>query len=362
VALDGVVRIRSGSTWGAGFVYHSRRHVVTAFSLIRLGRGVSVVTGDGVAHEAQVLVRDEALDLVVLEVAEDLDATPLDPAPETSARLGRDVVAMGHPFAGAERMLGARGRGLLRWSVARGQIAAVNPAGIQADVALTAGHAGGPLLDCQGRALGLITARGILSTDIGLVARISRIDAVLEGAGEPGDFLGELRPQLGIGVALHIDESGSAAPGFYMTLGVTLFDRVSLMNRVGLFMGGADAPMGDVLDRDRQLIRIESLLGYRIFLDVFGFTTLYIVPAAGMTVSHDRLTERRARVTPGCMPGPDMSCITFDETVDEAWLIRPAAGLSFIFGGSIEIGYTIELGVDTDPLLTYHNVRLGVLF
>ncbi|MCB9593537.1 MAG: trypsin-like peptidase domain-containing protein [Sandaracinaceae bacterium] len=361
-AVDAVVRVRSGRTWGAGFVYHSRRHVVTAFSLVRLGQGASVVTHDDVRHEAHIVARDEALDLVILELDEPLDVTPLEPAPETSAMIGRPAVALGHPFDGAAAVLGDRGAGLLRWSVVQGQVAAVNDAAIQADVALAAGHAGAPLLDCEGRVLGMITGAGILGTDVGLVVRASRIDATIDGAGVPGDYIGELRPQLGLGGAMYVDESGSVALGLYVTLGATLFDRVSLMNRVGLFFGGVDSPTGDVLSRDRQLIRIESLLGYRFFIDVFGFTTLYIVPAGGIAVLHDRLSERTAMVTPGCMPGADMSCITFEEVTTENWLVRPAFGLSFLFGGSIEIGYTIELGVDTDPLRTFHVVRLGAIF
>ncbi|MBX3268857.1 MAG: trypsin-like peptidase domain-containing protein [Sandaracinaceae bacterium] len=363
VARPSVVRVRSGRTWGAGFLYHSRRHVVTAFSIIRLGQGTSVIAADGERREARVVLREESLDLVVLELDRPLDARPLEPAPEASATVGREAVAMGHPFDGAARLLGDRGEGLLRWSVASGHVAAVNEAAIQADVPLTEGHAGGPFLDCEGRVLGMITGVGILGADIGLVARTTRIDATIDGAiGEPGEYLGDLRPQLGLGGAMFVDQSGSVALGLYGTLGAVLFDRVSLMTRVGLFFGGVDSPVGDVLSRNRQLLRIESLLGYRFFVDVLGFTTLYVVPAAGITVLHDRLSERRAMVTPGCTPGADMSCISFEETVNEEWLVRPSIGLSFLFGGTIEIGYTLEIGLDTDPVLTYHVVRLGLLF
>ena len=359
-ALDSVVRIRSGNTWGAGFVYHSRRHVVTAFSLVSLGQGVSVVTRDGSQHAARVLARDESADLVVLVLDEELDARPLEPAPESSAMVGRDVVAMGHPFAGGSGAFGDSGLGLLRWSVSRGQIAASNDTAVQADVALTAGHAGGPLLDCEGLLIGMITGAGILSPNIGLVVRTARIDRVIEEAGEGSNFFGDLRPHLGIGGALHADESGRAALGLYLALGVVLFDRVSWMNRVGLFMGGIDGASGDELSVDRQLIRVESLHGYRFFVDL-GFTVLYVVPALGAVVAHDRVTTRRAMVTPACVPTADVSCITFEETtVADDWLARPAAGLSFLFGGSLEVGYAIELGLDSDPVRTYHEVRLGL--
>lgn len=359
-ALDAVVRVRSGSRWGAGFVYHSPRHVVTAFDLVRLGRDVTVVTRDGTRHAARVLGHRQGYDLVVLELDEPIeDAEPLQPAPETSTEIGADVVAMGHPFAGVSQRLGDRGMGLLRWSVSRGQIAAATDAGIQADVALTQGHAGGPLLDCRGRVIGLITGAGILSSDIGLIARIGVADDIIEEADGPSDFLGDLRPRLGLGGALHIDESGRIAAGAHLTLGAILFDRVSWMNRIGFFKGGRDSAAGDVLEVDRQLIRIESLLGYRFFVDVFGFTTLYIVPGIGVSVIHDRLSERTASVEPTCMPTMGTSCITTTRTIDEAWFARPAAGLTFLLGGNLAIGYVFEF--DVDALQSFHTLRVGLL-
>jgi len=362
VALDSVVRVRSGHDWGAGFVYGTRRNVVTAFRLIRLGRGIRVVTRDGRQHDARVLARDESADLAILALDEDLDAPPLQPAPESSAAVGHEVVAMGHPFPGVSQALGERGIGLLRWSVSQGRVAAVNDTAVQADIALSAGHAGGPLLDCEGRAVGMITGAGILSPNVGLMVRTARIDRVMGDAGEPSDFLGTLRPQLGIGGALHIDQSGRVALGVYLTLGAVLFDRISWMNRIGLFMGGVDGPTGDELSVDRQLIRIESLLGYRFFVDVFGLTTLYVVPAGGLAVENDRLSTRRAAVTPMCTPDMDTSCVDISETTSADWLVRPAAGLSFLFGGTLEISYAIEIALDVDPVVTYHQVRLGVLF
>jgi len=366
VAVDAVVRVRSGNTWGAGFVYHSRRTVVTAFSLLRLGQGVRVVTRDGESHDAHVVARAEDYDLAILEVDQDLPAIPLEPAPETSAATGRTAIAMGHPFPGANRLLGSRGTGLLQWSISEGVVGASNADGIQADVALTAGHAGGPLLDCSGRLLGLITGSGILSTDIGLVTRTHRIDATIDGQASTGDWIGELRPLFGIGAAMLIDEDGQVALGGYLSLGAVLFDRISLMNHVGIFFGGTDGASGPELSRDRQRIRIESLLGYRFFIDVFGLTTLYIVPAGGISIQHDRLSTRTATAEPieGCVPAAGTTCATirFSETVDEEWLVRPAFGLSFLLGGNLEIGYVFELGTDTDPIQTYHVVNLGLLF
>jgi hypothetical protein len=361
VAANAVVRVRSGGRWGAGFVYHSPSHVVTAFSLISLGRDVTIVARDGTRLGARLLARDEELDLAVLETTDPVPgAEPLAPAPEQSPMIGRPVVALGHPFAGVAALLGERGEGLLRWSVAQGSIAAVNPNGIQADIAVSDGFAGGPLLDCEGRALGLITGTGMLSPNLALVARIAHADALIRSAGPASDYLGGVRLRLGLGGLLVIDEDARTAAGGYLTIGATLFDRVSWTNRVGLLAGGTDDPADDVLSLERRLLRIETMLGYRFFVDVGGFATFYIVPSGGLTVSYDSLDTRTIRVVEGCTPSATESCIAIRETSDDEWHVRPAVGLTFLFG-PVEVAYTLEIDVD-EPVTTYHAVMLGLGF
>jgi hypothetical protein len=363
VAADSVVRIRSGSSWGAGFVYGANNRVVTSMSLIALGQPITVVARDGTQVGARLLASDGDYDLAVLETSAPVTgARPLDPAPETSAILGRPVVAIGHPFAGISGLLGPRGQGLLRWSVAQGSIAAVNEHGVQVDMALDEGHSGAPLLDCEGRAIGMLAGAGLLGPNVGLAVRVAEIDRAIEGASGPSDFLGDLRLRFGIGGILQIDEEGRAAGGGYLVLGATLFDRVSWMNHVGLLFGGIGDPGVDELSLDRTLVRIESLLGYRFFLDIGGFTTLYIVPAGGITVNHDSRTTRSVAVTPGCTPSDTDSCIAITKSTVDEWYVRPAIGLSFLFGGAVEIGYVLEIGFERPEVETFHNVTLGVQF
>ena len=362
-AANAVVRVRSGGQWGAGFVYHSSRHVVTAFSLIQLGQAATVVARDGRHYETRLLAHDADYDLAILELTEPIpDVEPLAPAPETSAAVGAAVIAIGHPFAGVARLLGERGEGLLAWSVSEGTIGAVNGFGIQADLALTAGHAGAPLLDCSGRVLGMVAGSGLLSADLGLVARVGRVDELIEGAGEASEFLGDLRLRMGLGAAIVIDEEGAVAAGFYLTIGAILFDRLSWMNRVGLFMGGLPDPVGDELEVSRTLVRVETMLGYRFFVDIGGLFTVYIVPSGGATIANDRRSTRTAAVTPGCVPSDTESCIAFTTAESDEWIVRPAASLDLLFGDNLQIGYTFELGLETPQVETYHTVRVGLLF
>ena len=368
-AVDAVVRVRTGSNWGAGFVYRDSRHVVTAWSLMTLGRPVTVVARDGRAYATTLLTHDAALDIAVLELTEPIEnARPLQPAPESAALLGNEVVAIGHPFASMASFLGERAEGLLRWSVSRGTIAAANDSALQVDVALAVGHAGGPALDCEGRVLGVVMGTGLVSADIGLVSRIGQVDALIDVAGQSSEFLGDMRLRLGLGASIVIDEAGLVTAGVYIALGGVLFDRISWMNRVGILFGGNEAPTPTELSVNRQLIDIESLLGYRFFLDIGGFTTFYIVPAGGLTVTFQSIDRVTAAVVPSgdpaCIPSMTESCVmpTITRTTETEWIVRPAIGLNFGLGENLEIGYRLSIGLETDPVRTYHALRIGLLF
>ncbi len=365
VALGAVVRVRSGNSWGTGFVYTSPQTVVTAFGLVSLGQGVTVVTQSGAQVSARVVARDEAFGVAVLETNEAVPgATPLEPAPETSALVGQPVVALGHPTDPLSFALGPRGEGLFRWSVSQGQVGAVNEEGLQADLTLRSGHAGSPLLDCEGRVLGAVGSGGI-GPGITVAARASVVDALLETV-EPGaDWLGELRLRFGIGGVLYVDEQGHLAAGGYLTLGATLFDRVSWMNRVGYLAGVSEPVEAADLSVDRRLVRVESMLGYRFFIDVGGFTTLYIVPSVGVSVLHQTRSSRSVVIepVPGCVPGDMETCVAprIVEASAASWHVRPALGLTIIVGGGLELGYTFELDVD-EPITTFHAAHLGLQF
>ncbi len=360
-AVDAVVRVRSGNEWGAGFVYGEPNTVVTSFRVVSLGRPVTLVTRDGTHLPAHVVARDESYDVAILRTDEPVPgATPLEPAPETSAMLGRPVVALGHPFPRASRALGARGDGLLRWSISEGIIAAVNDEGVQADMALSDGFAGAPLLDCSGRVLGMVAGAGILSEDVGLAVRIGHVASLVEEAPPSGDFIGNTRFRFGLGGLLLIDQDGRTAAGGYVTVGATFFDRLSWMNRVGLLMGGAPRDPTDI-SINTQRIRWESMVGWRFFVDVGGFANFYIVPALGVTVNHISTTHHTftSMASATCTPTSTIPCVVNNKT--EGWQVNPAAGLSFLFGW-LSVGYTFELVVATPTVTTMHALRVGALF
>src|SRR5262245_9611074 len=81
-AYRSVVRIDSGGGLGAGFVFHSPRHVATAFHVVSLGRAVEVTFADGTTTDAEVVAIDRENDLAILELEEPAKVPPLTPALE----------------------------------------------------------------------------------------------------------------------------------------------------------------------------------------------------------------------------------------------------------------------------------------
>jgi len=138
---------------GSGFVYDSEGHIVTNYHVVADAESVSVALAIGGVYSATVVGQDPSTDLAVLHIeAKDLP-TPLPLGDSNQLHVGQFVVAIGNPF-GLERTL------------TMGIISALSrviqsPDGrfigevIQTDAATNPGNSGGPLLDLQGRVIGV---------------------------------------------------------------------------------------------------------------------------------------------------------------------------------------------------------------
>jgi putative serine protease PepD len=144
---------RPGAT-GSGFVIDEDGRVITNHHVVDGAETVTVVFADGEEAEARVVGSDASTDIALLQL-EDFDGE-LEPIPlgsSESLEIGDTVVAIGSPF-GLEGTLTA---GIV--SALDRQIRAPNnftiDGAIQTDAALNSGNSGGPLLDAQGRVVGV---------------------------------------------------------------------------------------------------------------------------------------------------------------------------------------------------------------
>jgi S1-C subfamily serine protease len=147
-----------GACIGSGFVIDAEGHVVTNNHVAAVDPDLLVTLADEHTVPANVVGTDPGSDLAVLQI--DVPADHLSVAElgeSASLRVGQRAIAIGNPF-GLERtvtsgIISSLGRTLSR-DDSDFQLAQV----IQTDAAINPGNSGGPLLDSQGRVIGVNTA------------------------------------------------------------------------------------------------------------------------------------------------------------------------------------------------------------
>jgi putative serine protease PepD len=139
---------------GSGFVIDEEGRIVTNQHVVGGAETVTVVFANGDEAAARVVGGDPSTDIALLQLEDyEGDLTPIPLGSSESLEIGDTVVAIGSPF-GLEGTLTA---GIV--SALDRQIRAPNnftiDGAIQTDAALNSGNSGGPLLDAQGRVVGV---------------------------------------------------------------------------------------------------------------------------------------------------------------------------------------------------------------
>jgi serine protease Do len=159
------VGVRGGA--GSGVIIRSDGVILTNAHVVANAQAVEVGLADGRTLPGRVLGRDPSVDIAVVQVqATSLPVAPI--ADSDMVEVGQMAIAIGNPL-GLERTL------------TRGVISAVNrdPQGmallglLQTDAAINPGNSGGPLLDSQGRVIGINTAILRGATGLGFAVPIN---------------------------------------------------------------------------------------------------------------------------------------------------------------------------------------------
>jgi putative serine protease PepD len=147
----------SGGAAGTGFVISSDGVIVTNNHVVEGAKDIQAVFSDGTTRDATVLGRNAPSDLAVVKV----EATGLQTialGDSDRVQVGDDVVAIGNALALQGGLTVTRGivSGLHR-EVGTNTGSALEDV-IQTDAAINPGNSGGPLVDSQGRVIGINTA------------------------------------------------------------------------------------------------------------------------------------------------------------------------------------------------------------
>ena len=218
-----------GSRLGSGFVYDNNGHVITNYHVVAPASNnnndeLRVTFLDGNVYSADLVGFDQFADLAVIKVKNITSdkLTPLPLANSSALRIGETVVAIGNPFGLSGSMTEGivSGLGRLLPSNENGENFAGTissfpiPNIIQTDAAINPGNSGGPLINTQGRVIGINTAifsnTGVYS-GVGFAIPSNTISKVANSLIQTGSYR---HPYIGIvGVSL--------APDFSKQIGLT---------------------------------------------------------------------------------------------------------------------------------------------
>ena len=195
-AVRGDTRARNGQQWrrdmpddpslphegtGSGFIIDATGFILTNFHVVDGADRLTVTLGDGRSFKAEVAGVDPALDvaLIKIESSDPLPAAVLGDS--ATLQVGQWVCAIGNPLGyvhsvtvGVVSFLGRKlfDQGLDNY--------------IQTDAAISLGNSGGPLIDANGRVIGITTAISSQAANIGFAIPISQVVGILPQLRERG--------------------------------------------------------------------------------------------------------------------------------------------------------------------------------
>lgn len=273
--LDSVVLLVTGPAYCSGVVIDDEGTVATAYHCVASGLRSRVTTRDGASGKGRVLATRPREDLALISVPELAGKVPPLSVRHDSPRQGERVYGLGHPFAPAAERSAAM-EGMLLWSVTEGIVSAVGPRLIQTDAALNPGNSGGPVVDAQGRIVG-ITSRKLGGDNVAFLASARELEELVAEPGKPFFLGGHL--QLGLSLLQGMDYT--TASSWMLTSHVVLRDR--LVFGGGLTLSSGARGMALELGRSRYTAG-ELSVALRQRVGTGGWSTAFDLGASAMVM------------------------------------------------------------------------------
>jgi len=183
---------------GSGFIIDKDGYIVTNNHVVEGADQIKVRLANEKEFDAEVIGRDPNTDLALIRIAPSKDLVPLEIGDSDKLRVGDWVVAIGSPF-GLEQTVTA---GIVS---AKGRVIGAGPYDdfIQTDASINPGNSGGPLLDMEGRVVGINTAIIASGQGIGFAIPSNMAMSVVDQLEKSGEVT---RGWLGVGIQDLTDE------------------------------------------------------------------------------------------------------------------------------------------------------------
>lgn len=183
---------------GSGFVYDKQGHIVTNYHVVQDAEILEVSFMDGLIVRAKPIGGDPDSDIAVIKV--DVDQSllfPVNLGNSDESFVGQRAITIGNPFGQT-------------WSLTAGVVSAVGrtlqsgnspfsiPEMIQTDASINPGNSGGPLLDSEGKVLGvntMILSQSRSSSGVGFAVPVNIVKMVVPHLIKTGQYV---YPWLGV--------------------------------------------------------------------------------------------------------------------------------------------------------------------
>src|SRR5512146_2251190 len=164
-----------GQGQGSGVLFRRDGQILTNAHVVHGAGKITVTLADGRHFEGAVIGADRARDIAAVRIgARDLPVAELSERP---LRVGQLVIAVGNPYG-------------LNWTVTAGVVSALNRTLdmpgvrkmtnlIQTDTSINPGNSGGPLVDSQGRVVGITTAMMPMAQGLGFSIPLDTVKSAI---------------------------------------------------------------------------------------------------------------------------------------------------------------------------------------
>ncbi len=142
---------------GSGSIIDKRGYVVTNVHVISNASKINISLADGTSYEGTVIGKDTESDIAVIKFdpPDNVTLKTIDFGDSNNLKVGQKVIAIGNPFALERTMTTGIISGLGRPIQESTNVIIRNM--IQTDAAINPGNSGGPLLDTNGKMVGINT-------------------------------------------------------------------------------------------------------------------------------------------------------------------------------------------------------------
>jgi serine protease Do len=246
-----------GRASGSGVIVDGQGYILTNAHVVENAAEIEVGLSDDRKFKATLVGRDSKTDLAVLRVEAPAGSLPVAELGDSDRlRIGQWAVAIGNPF-GLDRTVTA---GIISATGRTRVGVATYEAFIQTDASINPGNSGGPLLNLQGRVIGINTAIVASGQGIGFAIPINMAREVM------GQLISRGRVVRGwLGIVIQ-DLTPDLAAGFGLpdTGGVLISDvmKDSPADAAGIRPGDViveftGAPIKEVIDLQRRVAAVE---------------------------------------------------------------------------------------------------------